>query len=245
MHPAIYSTTLTLTFTHIREDKMGIFTRFRDIVSSNINSMLDGAENPEKMIKLMIREMEDTLIELKASCASVIASSKKIQRRQTEILAKENLWKERAELAVSKGKDNLAREALIERRRFSELSESVEKELSDHTSLINQYREDIGELESKLQSAQEKKRSLIQRHKRATNKKRAHTEMRQADSAESMARFEQMESRIEQMEAEADLVNVKKKTTLADEFAELDADEEIEKELEKIKSANYSSEETK
>ncbi len=223
------------------EDNMGIFTRFRDIVSSNINAMLDNAENPEKMIKLMIREMEDTLVELKASCAGVIASTKKVQRRLDEIVDKENLWNERAELAVNKGRDDLAREALIEKRRFSELAESLEKEVADHTALINQYKEDIAELEDKLNSAKEKKRSLIQRHKRASTKKRAQSDIRQANSAESMARFEQMESRIEQMEAEADLVNVKKSKSLADEFAELDTDEEIEQELEKLKAAKGTS----
>ena len=224
---------------------MGIFTRFRDIVSSNINAMLDGAENPEKMIKLMIREMEDTLVELKASCAGVIASSKKVQRRLDEIVEKEKIWMERAELAVNKGKDDLAREALLEKRRFSEMVESLEKELTDHSALIEQYQADIAELEEKLESAKEKKRNLIQRAHRAKNKKRAQSDIRNADSADSMARFEQMESRIEQMEAEADLVNVKRNKTLSEEFADLDRDEDIEKELEKLKAAQYNTEESK
>lgn len=218
---------------------MGIFTRFRDIVSSNINAMLDSAENPEKMIKLMIREMEDTLVELKASCAGVIATSKKVQRRLDEVLEKVALWKDRAELAVSKGRDDLAREALIEKRRFDEFAETLEKEIADHTALIQQYHQDIGELEDKLETAKEKKRVLIQRHKRAVTKKRAQSDIRHSESAESMARFEQMESRIEQMEAEAELVNPRKKRSLADEFEELDADEDIEKELEKLKTAQY------
>lgn len=215
---------------------MGIFTRFRDIVSSNINSMLDGAENPEKMIKLMIREMEDTLIELKASCAGAMATSKKVERRLVEIKEKEQLWHDRAELAVNKGKDNLAREALLEKRKFSLAAESLASELNDHAALVKQYHDDIRELEEKLDSAKDKKRTLMERHKRATTKKRAQSDIRQSESAEAMARFDQLESRIEQMEAEADLVNVQKKRTLDDEFDDLHTDDEIEKELADIKA---------
>jgi len=105
---------------------MGIFTRFTDIVSSNINSMLDKAEDPEKMIKLMIHEMEDTLIELKSSCAGVIAGQKKLERKFDNILEKVELWSKRANLAVSKGRDDLAREALLEKRRFAETAETLE-----------------------------------------------------------------------------------------------------------------------
>jgi phage shock protein A len=96
---------------------MGIFTRFRDIVSSNINTMLDRAEDPEKLIKLMIREMEDTLIEIKAACAGVMASSKKVQRQLDEIADRVKYWEDKAGLAVSKKRDDLAREALLEKRR--------------------------------------------------------------------------------------------------------------------------------
>ena len=216
---------------------MSIFTRFRDIVSSNINSMLDRAEDPEKMIKLMIREMEDTLIELKSACAGVIASRKKLQRKRDEIGERVALWAQRAELAVSKGKDDLAREALIEKRRFSELSESLDNEISEHAGLIEQYQNDIGELESKLTSAKEKKRNLIQRHHKAANKKRAQEDIRRMDSADSMARFEHLESRIERMEAEAEMVNFAKKPTVEEQFSGLATDEEIEKELARMKSA--------
>ncbi|MBW1995316.1 MAG: PspA/IM30 family protein, partial [Deltaproteobacteria bacterium] len=98
---------------------MGIFTRFRDIVSSNINVMLDRAEDPEKLIKLMIREMEDTLVELKASCAGVMADSKRLARQLEDIESRIRYWEEKAGLAVRKARDDLAREALLEKRRFT------------------------------------------------------------------------------------------------------------------------------
>jgi len=219
---------------------MGIFSRFTDIVSSNINSMLDKAEDPEKMIKLMIHEMEDTLIELKSSCAGVIAGRKKIERKFEAMKGKATLWNKRAALAVEKGRDDLAREALMEKRRFTESTEALENELANYKDLLKQYQEDIVQLEEKLKSAKEKKRLLVQRHKRATGKKRAHEDIRRSDSADTMARFDKLESRIEQMEAEADLVNMPKKPSVADEFEDLATDDEIEKELANIKAAQYS-----
>lgn len=215
---------------------MGIFTRFRDIVSSNINAMLDRAEDPEKMIKMMIREMEDTLVELKSSCAGIIAERKKLARKLEEIKSRAALWAERAQLAVDKGKDNLAREALVEKRRFSELAEAITEEISGHGGIIDQYQEDIRELEQKLASAKEKKRILVQRHKHASGKKRAQQDIRRMDSTETMARFEGLERRIDQMEAEAEMVNFGKKPTLEEEFDNLTTDEEIEDELEKLKA---------
>jgi phage shock protein A len=219
---------------------MGIFTRFSDIISSNINSMLDKAEDPEKMIKLMIHEMEDTLIELKSSCAGVIAGRKKVERKLEEMHARKDLWAERARLAVAKGRDNLAREALIEKRRFSVITEALESELGEYGGLVTQYQEDISELESKLNNAKEKKRVLVQRHKRATGKKRAQEDIRRSNSGDTMARFDKLESRIEQMEAEADLVNMPNKPTVEEEFDNLASDDEIENELAKIKAAQYS-----
>ena len=219
---------------------MGIFTRFSDIISSNINSMLDKAEDPEKMIKLMIHEMEDTLIELKSSCAGVIAGRKKVERKLEEIRGRKDLWAERANMAVAKGRDNLAREALIEKRRFSEIAEALENELGEYGGLITQYQEDISELESKLNNAKEKKRVLVQRHKRAFGKKRAQEDIRRSNSGDTMARFDKLESRIEQMEAEADLVNMTKKPTVEEEFDNLASDDEIENELARIKATQYS-----
>ncbi len=218
---------------------MGIFTRFSDIISSNINSMLDKAEDPEKMIKLMIHEMEDTLIELKSSCAGVIAGRKKVERKLDEINSKKGLWAQRANMAVAKGRDNLAREALMEKRRFSEIADTLENELNEYAGLITQYQEDISELEEKLHNAKEKKRVLVQRHKRASGKKRAQEDIRRSNSSDTMARFDKLESRIEQMEAEAELVNMSKKPTMEEEFDNLASDDEIEKELAGIKAAQY------
>lgn len=215
---------------------MGIFTRFRDIISSNINAMLDKAEDPEKLIRLMIREMEDTLVEIKASCAGLMAAGKKVRRQMEGAEGKRQFWDEKAGLAVSKGRDDLAREALMERRRYEKRSQALEKELSDYEALIGQYQEDIRQLEDKLSSAREKERVLIQRHLHATKKRRAQEEIRRVDSAEAVAKFEEMENRIERMEAEADLVNFARKPILEAEFEKLQVDEEIERDLQTLKA---------
>ncbi len=216
---------------------MGIFTRFRDIISSNINAMLDRAEDPEKLIKLMIREMEDTLVEIKTSCAGVMASMKKIQRQLDEVQSRIKYWDERAALAVSKGKDALAREALLEKRRYGEKAGALEEELSEHSLLVDQYQEDIGQLEDKLGSAREKQRMLQQRHIHARKKMRAQEDIRRLETSDAIFRFEEFENRIERMEAEADLVNFGRKPTLDGELDSLLVDDDIEKELERIKSS--------
>lgn len=221
---------------------MGIFTRFRDIVSSNINAMLDKAEDPEKLIKLMIREMEDTLVELKASCAGVMANMKKIERQLEEAGARSAQWEERAALAVSKGRDDLAREALIEKRRYNERANALDTEYQDHKVLVEQYQGDIHQLEDKLSKAREKQRILQQRHIHAQKKRRAQEDIRHMDSADAIYKFEEFENRIERMEVEADLVNMGRKPSLEDEFDTLLVDEDIEKELNRIKTAGQKAE---
>jgi len=215
---------------------MGIFTRFRDIVSANINTMLDNAEDPEKMIRLMIREMEDTLVEIKSSCAGVMANSKTVQRQIADAKAREADWQEKAELAVSKGRDDLAREALVEKRRYATQAGSLEEESSELNGLVDRYKGDIRQLEEKLRNAREKQRILVQRHIHAKKKRRAEEEIRRVDSTESIIKFDQFESRIERMEADADLVNLGKKQTLEEEIDKLLSDDDIEQELQALKS---------
>jgi phage shock protein A len=145
-------------------------------------------------------------------------------------------WEDKANLAVSKGRDDLARQALIEKRRFSEKADSLTNEMADHDSLVAQYKEDIQQLEEKLKSSREKERSLVQRQIYAIRKKRAQEEMRRADGVETIIKFDELENRIEQMEAEADLVNYGRKPAFEDELERLRLDEDIEKELQELKA---------
>lgn len=216
---------------------MGIFSRVRDIVSSNINAMLDRAEDPEKLIKLMIREMEDTLVDLRASCAGAMAQKKKVQRAVEGSKARASDWVDKAQLAVDKGRDDLAREALLEKRRYTERAEAFTDELTQTDGLVEQYQTDISQLEDKLSKAREKKGLLVQRRIHAQGKTRVQQDIRKADSTDAFMRFEEFENRIERMEAEADLVNFGKKPSLDEKFAEIQSDEGIEEELKALKES--------
>ena len=216
---------------------MGIFTRFRDIVNANISAMLDKAEDPEKMLKLMIREMEDTLVEIKSACAGVMASGKRIERELEGTRSRASFWEERASLAVTKGRDDLARDALVEKRRYTEKEEVLQRELNEHQVLVAQYQDDMVQLERKLGSAREKQRTLVQRHIHAQRQRQAQEEIRRIDNSEAIYKFEEFENRIERMEAEADLVNYGREESFEKELDALIVDEDIENELRKIKSS--------
>lgn len=214
---------------------MGIFSRFRDIVNSNINAMLDKAEDPEKLIRLMIQEMEDTLVEIKASCASTMASRTRANRTLEEARERAENWSKKARLAVEKGREDLAREALVEKRNYLDEVENRQNEINNLTEIVEQYQSDIKQLEEKLAGARNKHRVLVQRHIAATKHKNTQMKIRKADTSDVMARFDNFENKIDHMEADADLVNFGRKPTLEDEFEKLEKDEKIEDELEALK----------
>jgi phage shock protein A len=216
---------------------MGIFTRFKDIVNSNLSAMLDRAEDPEKLIRLMIGEMEETLVELKASCAGLMAEQKKLARREGEARAQAGLWAERAAMAVDKGREDLAREAIVEQQAAAKRADALSGEVERFDALVDQARGDIVQLEDKLAQARERQRSLVQRQRRAQDRKRARTDADRSEAADAMLRFEKFEQRIERMEAEAEMSGPQRRGTLEDEFARLEHDESVELELARLKDS--------
>ena len=214
---------------------MGVFNRMRDIVSSNINAMLDRAEDPEKLIRLVIQEMEDTLVEIKASCAKAMAQRARLGREMDRIEEMAGRWEDKARLAVEKGREDLAREALMEKRRWRERADAQQREMIEAEALVSQYQDDILQLEQKLTQVRDKQRSLVQRHVHAKQKKQAQEKLRRADSSEVWMRFENLHNRVERMEAEAELVNYGRGPDLDRRFADLEQDEQIEKELAELK----------
>jgi phage shock protein A len=218
---------------------MGIFSRFRDIVSSNLNALLDHAEDPEKMVRLMIQEMEDTLIEVKSSCAGVIADQKKIERALQEARDLADDWAEKATLAVNKGRDDLARAAISEKRRFVQKHDFLTEELERTKETVASFQSDIAQLEAKLVDAREKQRTLIQRRAAAVSRHNTATRIRRVDTSDAFVKFEAYENNIERMEADAELVDTfrPKETSLNQQFADLEGQEEIEEELREMKKA--------
>jgi phage shock protein A len=214
---------------------MGVFTRLKDIINSNLTAMLDAAEDPEKLIRLMVQEMEDTLVEVKANCAGAIAARKKAERAAAAAKAAVAEWEDRARLAIDKGRDDLAREALREKTRFAQQAEAFAQEIEGCSEIVGQYKTDIAAVEERLLAAREKHRLLVQRHIRARNHKQAQTTLRRAASSDAVTRFDQLENRIERMEAEASLVNYAAKGSLVEQLEVLRGGDQIEKELEALK----------
>ena len=221
---------------------MGIFSRFRDIVSSNINAMLDKAEDPEKLIRLMIQEMEDTLVDIKASCARTMAGQARVNRALEEASRRATGWGDKAKLALEKGREDLAREALIEKRNYQAQVAHLEQEAREFAALIEQSQADIQQLEEKLASTRKKHQLLVQRHIQARKRYAAQNKIRQADASDALVRFDQFENRIERMEATADLVNLPPKAELEDAFRKMEGEEEIDKELKALKESMSGSE---
>jgi phage shock protein A len=215
---------------------MGIFTRFRDIVTSNISAMLDAAEDPEKMIRLMILEMEETLIEMKSAAAGTLATRERVSRCLSEHRQRANKWEQNTRLALSRNREDLAREALQERRRLLEQAATLEAELAASERLSADHLEQIALLEKKLGTAREKQRLLIQRHVQASQKIRAMGQVREVETGNTVTRFAQFEARITQMEAVAGLVRPATSPNLEQQMADLERDEDIEKELQRIKA---------
>lgn len=215
---------------------MGIFTRFKDIVSSNINAMLDKAEDPDKLIRLMIREIEETLVELKASCAGHMATRTKLERDLQGLRDKSETWMSRAELAVSRGRDDLAREALEERKHLNHQLGVLDKDLATTDQLVSQCQEDITLLEEKLQAARDKQRTLAKRHDRARERTRCRREARRMEHHDAWRRFELFEQRVDRLEAEAAIEERPARGHLEQAFSEMERDEDVERELSRLKA---------
>ena len=223
---------------------MGVFSRLGDIINSNINAMLDKAEDPEKMIRLMIQEMEDTLVDLKSSCAAKMATRAEMERDKEAMLAKVARWDERAVLAIERKRDDLAKEALLEKKQCNKQLEFAEKDLEHYAQLISECKNNIAQLEQKLEEVTLKHKMLVQRGIHAKEKKRARSMVSSAGGAQAMMRFNELENRIERMEADADLSGSAGGSNLEREFSKLESDNAVEAELEALKKSMSSSKET-
>ena len=206
---------------------MSIFTRFKDIVNSNINSLLDKAEDPEKMLRLMIGEMEDTVIDLKTTTAARMAEAIRSEKKVDEAKATVERWQGRAELAIEKGKDDLAREALIEKKHAQEAYERALENISSLKKSVEEGKEEIRTLEDKIKTAKDKLATL--------QREQARAQERRDSSVNLNARFEEMENRINRMNAYNDLSKKSEEKSAEEKFSEMEKNEEIEMEIERIK----------
>ena len=209
---------------------MGIFSRLSDIVNANLNSLLDLAEDPEKMAKLMIQEMEDTLVEVRSAAVKNISEKKEIQRRLDQLAAAEADWAQKAEFAISKGRDDLAKGALL-----AESADALRGELKAVDEALARHDEDLARLQSKLQEAKAKQKALLIRLNAA--QKRVQVRRTRADGRvdDALARYDTLHRKIDELEGRAEVYDMGQAKTLEQEFASLEAETGLDAELDALK----------
>ena len=215
---------------------MGIFSRFSDIVNANINAVLEKAEDPEKIIRLMIQEMEDTLVEIRSAAAKCIADRKELGRHIEYLEREKDEWSRRAELAVRREREDLARSALVEKQSIGDRVEKMRLELVSLDGQLEKFNADITQLQGKLDDAKTRQRSIVIRHKTASSQLSARKHIHDDRIDEMLYRFESAEKRIERVESEAEAINMGRGKNLADEIEDLEQDDRVEAELADLKS---------
>ena len=215
---------------------MGIFSRFSDIVNSNINSILEKAEDPEKIVRLMIQEMEDTLVEVRSSAARAIADKKELNRKLAAVERDGEEWQDKAELAIRKDRDDLAKAALAEKRRMDDSAGALREQYMAVEEGLGKLNEDIGRLEEKLADAKLRQKALITRHQTASHRLEVRKKIHDYKIEDALVRFEQFERKMETVEGRVEAYDLGRKKDLSQEFKDLENSESVEKDFEELKA---------
>lgn len=215
---------------------MGIFSRFSDIVNANINAVLEKAEDPEKIIRLMIQEMEDTLVEIRSAAAKCIADRKELGRHIEHLEREQEEWARRAELAVRRDREDLARAALAEKQDIGDQVVRMHAEFGNLDAQLDKFNADVTQLQSKLNDAKIRQRSIVIRHTTASSQLSARKHIHSDRLDEMLFRFENAERRIDRMESESEAIGMGRGRNLVDEIEGLEGNDRVEAELADLKS---------
>jgi phage shock protein A len=219
---------------------MSIFSRLADIVNSNLNALLATAEDPEKIIRLIIQEMEDTLVEVRSSAVRTIAERRELERRAESLRREEEDWQRKAELALTRGRDDLARGALLARQHRQQARTSIDQQIAQLAGGLAQQNEDIAKLQAKLADAKNRQQALAARRTTAGNRLKVREKLHDDRINDAFFRFEQAERSLDQMEGRVEAYDLGRNSrngpTLEEELAGLEADAGVDEELEKLKA---------
>ena len=211
-----------------------VFSRARDIFAANMAELLDRAEDPARMIRMIILEMEETLVEVRATAARSIADIKEIRRSESRLNELQTTWTEKAELALSKGREDLAKAALVERQKAAEMADGLRDELSQLEQVLRGYEGDIAKLQAKLREARARQNAIAARFESAVTRARAREVMHGSRTQDAFSKFDILERRADFAEGRCDALGI---TSLEDEIDQLRASEKIDAELEAMKAA--------
>ena len=219
---------------------MGIFSRTRDIIAANFSDLLEKAEDPSKMIRMIILEMEETLVEVRASAARTIADQKEMNRHVGKLQRLQADWADKAQLALSKGREDLARAALIEKRKATDMADQLKGEITVLDDSLKAFEADIEKLQTRLREARSRQTAIAARLESAENRVKLRTLLSSERVDEAMARFDAMERRVDYAEGRADALSLAEgggKPSLADEIAALASGDKVDEELQAMKRA--------
>lgn len=215
---------------------MGIFSRLSDIINSNINAMLDRAEDPEKIVRLIIQEMEDTLVEVRTAAARHIAEKKEIVRKLEQLEKAQAEWAAKAELAIERGREDLAKGALMARNKASETAEMLKQELVNLEQALTKTDVDMSQLQEKLNEAKAKQKAMDVRRKTVGDRVRVRAQLHDDRINEALSRYEEIERKLDELEGQAESYDLGRSRSLEEEFAALEAEDKIERELAELKA---------
>lgn len=238
--PSRFSQARTFNPTSIKGNaRMGIFSRTRDIIAANFNDMLDKAEDPGKMIRLIILEMEETLVEVRTSSARTIADQKELRRHVGKLDQLQHDWGDKAQLALSKDREDLARAALLEKKKAADMADQLRTEIAVLDDALRAYEEDIEKLQNRLREARSRQSSIAARLQSAENRVKLRTLLSSERVDEALVRFDQLERRVDYAEGRAEAMSLgdSRQPTLAEEIAALQDGDTIDAELAEMKRA--------